>query len=1236
MRIVIDLQGAQTDSRFRGIGRYTMSLTQAIVRNKGEHEIILALNGMFPDTIEPIRTAFNALLPQENIRVWYASGPVKECEPGNDWRREVAELIREAFLASLSPDVIHINSFFEGYVDDAVTSIGRFDRTTPVSVTLHDLIPLLHQEHYFKPNPAFAQHYQRKIEDLKRATIWLAISESSRQEGLIHLDASENRIFNTSEAAEPYFRPLKIPSTTKEKLRRKYGLTRPFVMYTGGIDYRKNIEGLIRAFSCLPDHLRHEHQLAIVCSARDEDKHRLWELAKEQTLTKEDVVLTGFVPEKDLIALYNLCKLFVFPSWHEGFGLPALEAMQCGAPVIGSNTTSIPELIGLEEALFDPHSEKNTADKIEQALSDEVFRTKLIQNSHKQSKLFSWDKSAQRAIHAMETLYEKRDNIFRSQIVKGHKKKLAYVSPLPPERSGIADYSAELLPELSQFYEIEVIVKSDLILDAWIKANFPIRSVQWFFENYYHYESVLYHFGNSEFHEHMFDLLKAIPGVVVLHDFFLSGILAYMDSYQRNSGYWTQELFRSHGYKALYERYHTEDIAEVIWKYPCSLGVIQNSLGFIVHSANSLRLAEKCYGGFLFNSSVVPLLRNRLSDCNKIGAQKSLGCKTNDFLVCSFGMLGPTKLNHRLLQAWLKSSLAHDKKCYLIFVGENDSGEYGQKLLKTIRGSQGAKNIRISGWVDAHVYRNYLNVADVGVQLRTKSRGETSAAVLDCMNYGLATIVNANGSMADIDEKAVWKLPDEFPDEQLIEALETLRQDETIRRRLGEAARAVINCNHDPRSCAEQYRDNIERFYRSSASIPQTLSTAIAGLDSTTPNETELVRIADAIARSIPQHNGQRQILVDISEIVQRDVRSGIQRVVRSILKEWLSDSPLGYRIEPVYATVDRGYRYARRFVMGFLDCPNGVLQDEPIEYAIGDIFLGLDLQPQVVPAQRPFYQELRRQGIRVFFVVYDMLCVQMPQYFYDGAAEGFKRWLEVITESDGAICISKAVADELVYWVKKNSSARQRPFKIDWFHLGADVDNSIPTEGLPDDSEKVFDLLRSRSSFLMVGTLEPRKGHAQVLEAFTHLWQSGYNLNLIIVGKKGWMVENLIERLRSHPEFGKRLVWLEGISDEYLEKIYAASTCLIAASEGEGFGLPLIEAAQHNLPIIIRDIPVFREVAGDHAFYFRSGNGSELAQAIKDWCGLYAEKRAPLSDGMPHLTWKQSAERLMQICILQ
>jgi glycosyltransferase involved in cell wall biosynthesis len=404
MRIVIDMQGAQTESQFRGIGRYTMSFSQAVARRRGEHKIILALSGLFPDTIEPIRAAFDGLLPQENIRVWYAPGPVQECEPGNESRRETAECIREAFLASLSPDVIHISSLFEGYVDDAVTSIGRFDKTTLVSVTLYDLIPLLNPDHYLKPNPPYAEYYQHKLEYFKRAALYLAISEASRQEGLVHLGLPAGRAVNTSIAIEAYFRPIRVDDTSKALLRRKFGLTRPFVLCAGATDERKNLPRLIKAFAAMPPLLRAGHHLVLAGKMCEGIVSEFNCQAETAGLKPDDLRFTGYVTDEELIQLYNHCKLFVFPSWHEGFGLPALEAMACGAPVIGANTSSVPEVIGLGAAQFDPFDVTAIMRKIAQALEDDDFRSQLREHGLRQAKKFSWDESAKRAIGAWESL----------------------------------------------------------------------------------------------------------------------------------------------------------------------------------------------------------------------------------------------------------------------------------------------------------------------------------------------------------------------------------------------------------------------------------------------------------------------------------------------------------------------------------------------------------------------------------------------------------------------------------------------------------------------------------------------------------------------------------------------------------------------------------------------------------------------------------------------------------------
>ena len=591
MRIVIDMQGAQTESRFRGIGRYTMSFAQAIVRNRGEHEVFLALSGLFPNTIEPIRAAFDGLLSQENIRVWYTPGPVQEEYPDNDARREVAELIREAFLASLAPDVIHISSLFEGYVDDAVASIGRFDRSTPVSVSLYDLIPLLNPDHYLKPNPRYAQYYLRKVEHLKKAAVYLAISEFTRQEGLAHLDAPESRIVNVATAIEPCFQPLRVNGDVAAQLRQKFGLTRPFILYTGGADERKNLPRLIQAFAALPAPLRAGHQMLLAGKMPQGEITHLQHQAKSAGLNPDGLCFTGYVTDEELVQLYNLCKLFVFPSWHEGFGLPALEAMACGAPVIGANTSSLPEVIALDEAMFDPLDVAAIAAKMAQALENDAFRAKLREHGLQQARRFSWDESAKRAIVAWESLLKSQPQQKSARQPTGRKPRLAFVSPLPPERTGIADYSGELLPVLAAHYDIEVVVAQDRVDDPWVNRHGTVRDVSWLRAHANEIDRVLYQVGNSPFHQHMLPLLREIPGTVVLHDFYMSGLVAWLELHAGAEHAWTDALYAAHGYGAVRERYLDAEAAKR--KYPVNLQVLQHAHGLIVHSEYSRNLAQQ-------------------------------------------------------------------------------------------------------------------------------------------------------------------------------------------------------------------------------------------------------------------------------------------------------------------------------------------------------------------------------------------------------------------------------------------------------------------------------------------------------------------------------------------------------------------------------------------------------------------------------------------------------------------
>lgn len=830
MRIVIDLQGAQTESRFRGIGRYSLSFAKAIVRNRGEHEVIIALNGVFANTIEPLRAEFDEILPSCNIRVWQGLMPVRESNVNNSWRRAAAEFVREAFLASLRPDIIHITSLFEGYTDDAVTSIGVYDAATPVSVSSYDLIPLLNSDVYLKPKPVYEAYYNRKIKGLKRASLLLAISEYSKQELFDVLGDDIAPVVSVFAAAEESFQPLSIDKTQKISICDKFGLLAHFVLYTGGADERKNLPRLINAYADIPLRRRAGSQLVIAGRFPELFKLRLIKLANECGLQSTDLIFTGYVTEDELTILYNLCTVYVFPSWHEGFGLPALEAMSCGAAVIASNVTSLPEVIDNDEALFDPFSVKQIADKIEWALNDESFRERLVTHGLKQAKRYSWDNTAKAALNAFEECHRNRDptNIEQENLV-----------------------SVVTSPRISVVSPLE----SDFI-----------------------------------------QLAKAI---------------------------------------------------------------------------------------------------------------------------------------------------------------------------------------------------------------------------------------------------------------------------------------------------------DINRYY-----------------------------------------NRKPSLYVDVSQIILDDYKTGIQRVVRSVFHEWVKAFPDNITLHPVYLSNKTGswrYHYA-----SYKSCnvePYSLV-DAIVEPSFGDVFLGLDLYSFVSNAvDEGLFDDWKNRGVQINFVVYDILPIRNPHWWPQGGAEAHERWLRCISQvSDCLISISESVSHDVQTWVESNGVKRLRPIKYRWFHLGADINISEQMID-PDEMVELFYELRKRKTFLMVGTIEPRKGHSQVVEAFESLWMNGVDVNLIVVGKRGWMVDKIVNKIESHSELGQRLFWFDRLSDVLLEKVYKASDCLIAASEGEGFGLPVIEAAQRNLPVIARDIPIFQEVAGRHAFYFEAEGAKQLASKIEDWLDLYSRRCHPLSGEMPWLTWAESAGRLL-VCL--
>ena len=793
---------------------------------------MLVLNDAFPETILPIRRTFGAMLPQQNIRVWTGPREIFGQSAESMRRRRYAEAIYESFLASLRPDVLLITSLFEGREDGFAVAVKSTEFNIPTAVICYDFIPLHHPEAYLKPDPAWNDLYMDRIAQLSRADLLLAISEHTAQDAEKRLPSGSRQIRNISAGCDEIFSPIGGANNRRTELRHRLNIKNGYIVTSGSAEAHKNLRTLFAAHANLREDIRKAFDVIVIGDHRQDTVERLWQQAEAAGMHRDQLLFSGFLSNEDLVTLYNDARLMVFPSLDEGFGLPPLEAMSCGTPTIAARAASLPEVVGIEEALFEPTDASVLSKHMEQALLDTPLRATLIENAGKRAKIFTWESSAKRALEALVDLSESKSR----------------------------------------------------------------------------------------------------------------------------------------------------------------------------------------------NSSV--------------------------------SHLDP-------LQACLKA------------------------------------------------------------------------------------------------------------------------------------------------------------------------------LAESPPAARELDDLARTLALVFPSSSSKRRLFVDISELVVRDARTGCQRVTRSVLLEWVKNPPQDVEVIPVYAkknfsTFFYACEYAAKLKGISTDGP-----DLPIDFTAGDIFFGLDLHAHISDLQATFLSRMQRMGVRVLFLVYDLLPIEMPDYFVEGTKEAFNVWLEIITRYDGVIGISQASADAVKDWqVKNRPLAEHREFEYHAVHLGADIESSAPTAGIPADAKDVLAAMTVRPCFLMTGTLEPRKGQSHVLDAFDVLWAQGQDVSLVIVGKKGWRIDEFAERLVKHPEMGTRLFWLDGISDEYLMQVYAKATCLIAASWGEGFGLPLIEAAHHGIPIIARDLPVFREVAGEHAFYFNSQTATGLAASIAEWLELHSAGKAPQSKGMPVLTWAETAKRILDILL--
>ncbi len=386
------------------------------------------------------------------------------------------------------------------------------------------------------------------------------------------------------------------------------------------------------------------------------------------------------------------------------------------------------------------------------------------------------------------------------------------------------------------------------------------------------------------------------------------------------------------------------------------------------------------------------------------------------------------------------------------------------------------------------------------------------------------------------------------------------------------------------------------------------------------------------------------RLLLDVTATESSLLKTGIQRVTLELFVWLVRLLHSNNEVIAIYLKESQGtmkHFQANTFMHRVLGMPGNEPTDDRLVAKADDTILHLDLA--TTPVYRAWcegtYANYQDQGIRVFSLVYDLLPIRLPDCFPPGMEQHHRNWLQALSSFDGALCISQDVAQDVRTWFEEHHP-KAHCQSIDWFELGADIgtfdqsrqsiDSSGPIKTISANKPKRFGLNKAKT-FLMVGTIEPRKAYADVLDAFDALWRQEFDFRLILVGRDGWThlpkeqreaITQVTDRLDTHKQKYRKLVWLSSADDDQLALAYRQADCLIAASYGEGFGLPIIEAISRSVPVLARDIAVFREVATTQSSFFTAGN---LMQAIANW--------QPPPDSSPpraHTTWQNSTKMVI------
>ncbi len=805
MRIGIDYRflAAGPYQVSRGMGRFTQQQLREVLRVDPATEYVLCCpTGADTSLVHP------EILAAPGASVAFL--PPVVTRPGADDAMERAEGF-QAWVESSGLDLFHATT----PMLPSEPVLTTFD-ACPLVATLYDLIPLVFPARYFG-GAVDRDAYLRAMGLLGKADRLIAISESARHDAFHYLGIPLDRIDVAYPVADPAFRPLDHATAEARLGRLRAGLDLPgrFVLAVTHFHHSKNVDLLFGAYALLAPDVRRDLPLVLCCQLDDGTARRVRAMTDALGIA-DDVIVTGMVSDDELAALYARATLVVHPSRYEGFGLPVVEAMRCGTPVITTTASSLPEVGGGAARLVGPDDTRALADAIAEVSADGELRADMSRRGLAVAQRFTPGQLAS------ATLDSYRKAVATSAPAAdgrpGGRLRLAMWTPVPPQQSGIADYSAELVDELAASCDVELFVDGGFTPDLALVQDHPVHHFSAFDRRHRRqpFDVTVYQMGNSHFHWYMYDAVRRHPGIVVLHDLAWSQLLYYRLREAGDLAGFVSELAAVEGddvarqFAAL-DRFTAavRDRARLDFLdgHPMLGSLIDRSLAQVVHfEACRDELVARHPGA---RATVVPMgvadpYGNRPEV--EVGAARArLGLSPDTFVIGTFGIVHPLKRVESCLRA-VARLLPSLPDLVLLVVGRMAGVEYEHHLRQVAAELGVDGHVRFTGHVSKDALDAHLIGSDVVVNLRTPTHQHMSAVVSRATAAAKPVLISDIPGWEFMSEPCFVRIPvDDNEVDVLATALESLAADPGRRERLAESARATYCLRGSSRHMAAGY-----------------------------------------------------------------------------------------------------------------------------------------------------------------------------------------------------------------------------------------------------------------------------------------------------------------------------------------------------------------------------------------------------------------------------------------------